>query len=380
MSAVAQISLGQSPGVEVEFLAVPSFDAIPVTSSAGTRRMDMALWLVRAGSHGEFEKKFIEDGLVFATWEDLDVDFRTLATKEQFRQALEDTYPDAPKGRITNHLGQLWAFGHEMLVGDWVAMPLKKKAVIAFGEIKSEYKYFPGAKDPFYHGRKVKWLSSEVPRSVFDQDLLYSFGAFMTICKIQRNDAENRVRAIAANGWKSTGTLVLDEGVVDGEGVDLERLAMDQIAKLIIAKFKGHGMERLVEAILQAQGYTTFRTEKGPDKGIDILAASGPQGFGSPRICVQVKSSDTPVDHPTLQQLVGSMQSVGADFGLLVSWGGFKSSVDKVYAQHFFKVRLWDQDALIEELLRQYDKLEEDIRTELPLKRIWTLASPDETD
>lgn len=340
----------------------------------------MALWLVRAGSHGEFEKKFIQENLVYATWEDLDVDFRALTSKELLRQALVDTYPDAPKGRITNHLGQLWAFGHEMKVGDWVAMPLKRKAAIAFGEIKGEYEYHPGAEDPFYHGRKVKWLSTEVPRSVFDQDLLYSFGAFMTICKIQRNDAESRVHAIAANGWKSTGAPALEGVIIEGEEVDLERLAMDQIAKLIIAKFKGHGMERLVDAILRAQGYTTLHTEKGPDQGIDILAAAGPQGFGSPRICIQVKSSDTPVDHPTLQQLVGSMQSVGADFGLLVSWGGFKSSVDKVHTQHFFKVRLWDQDTLIGELLKNYDKLEEDIRTELPLKRIWTLSIPDEGD
>ncbi|MDP2858938.1 MAG: restriction endonuclease, partial [Bacillota bacterium] len=135
---------------------------------------------------------------------------------------------------------------------------------------------------------------------------------------------------------------------------------------------------QLVEAILRAQGYTTYLSPEGPDGGVDILAAPGPLGFGKPRICVQVKSGDTPVDSPTLNQLIGAMQNVQADQGLLVSWGGFKSSIDKEMPAQFFRVRLWDQDALVGELLANYDKLDEDLRTDVPLKRIWTVASVEE--
>jgi restriction system protein len=146
------------------------------------------------------------------------------------------------------------------------------------------------------------------------------------------------------------------------ETVDLERLARDQIAKLIIAKFKGHGMARLVEAILRAQGYVTWLSPEGPDKGVDILAAPGPLGFAGPRICVQVKSGDGPTDHPTLSQLIGTMQNVQADQGLLVSWGGFKSSIEKETSRHFFRVRLWDQDVLTEQVLAHYAKLDPEVR------------------
>ena len=51
------------------------------------------------------------------------------------------------------------------------------------------------------------------------------------------------------------------------------------------------------------------------------------------------------------------------------------SGDDRVTAQHFFKVRIWNQDTLIDELLANYDKLGEDLRAELPLKRIWAVAS-----
>ena len=30
-----------------------------------------------------------------------------------------------------------------------------------------------------------------MPRTAFEQDLLHSFGAFMTVCNISRNDAES---------------------------------------------------------------------------------------------------------------------------------------------------------------------------------------------
>ena len=52
-----------------------------------------------------------------------------------------------------------------------------------------------------------------------------------------------------------------------------------------------------------------------------------------------------------------AMQNVYADQGLLMSLGGFKSSVRKEAPTQFFRLRLWDQDDLIRELLAHYDKL-----------------------
>jgi restriction system protein len=45
--------------------------------------------------------------------------------------------------------------------------------------------------------------------------------------------------------------------------------------------------------------------------------------------------------------------------------------------QRFFEIRLWDAGDLVEALLEQYDRLPEDLKAELPLKRIWLLI-PDE--
>ncbi len=341
----------------------------------------MALWLIRAGRHGEYEKRFLDENRIYLTWGGLSHDLLAVEDKAQLRTLLEEVYHDAPTGRISNNLAQIWAFSHRMSQGDWVVLPSKQKSAIHVAKLKSEYIFNPGGDDPFFHYRDVDWLVQDVPRSNFDQDLLYSFGAFLTICQVSRNNAEDRVRQMSENEWKTTALSANiqktneEDEFDDVSGFDdLEQAARDQLAKLVIARFQGHGMARLVDAILRATGYTTYLSPEGPDKGIDILAAPEPIGFGEPRVCVQVKSGDSPLDRPTLDQLIGVMQNVQASHGLLVSWGGFKSSVDKEEATQFFRVRLWDQGDLINQVLENYDSLDEEIRTELPLRRIWIVA------
>lgn len=121
-------------------------------------------------------------------------------------------------------------------------------------------------------------------------------------------------------------------------------------------------MENLVEEILKAKGFTTYRSPEGADHGVGILAASNTLGFEDPKICVQVKTSDTPLDRPTLDQLIGTMGNYSVDFGLLVSWSGFKSSVTKEIPKQFFKVRLWDSKTVIQQIFENYEKLSEEIK------------------
>ncbi len=339
----------------------------------------MSVWLVRAGGSGEYESKFLSEGRIYVTWDGLNDDLAKLNERSQLQQILAETYPDTKSGAIRNWSSQIWPFAHSMQKGDWVVLPSKKKASIHFGRILGEYEFVAQGPDPFFHRRAVEWFAQDIPRTNFDQDLLYSFGAFMTICRISRNNAEARLKKMSAKNWKATTGYDISSGepddAADSGGLDIERFAKDQIAKFLTAKFAGHAMARLVEAILQAKGFQTYRSPEGPDKGVDLLAAQGALGFSSPKLCVQVKTGDTPVDRPTLDQLIGAMQNFGAEYGLLVSSGGFKSSVDKELPAQFFRVRLWDQDALIEELFACYDRLDEDLRAELPLKRVWAMAS-----
>jgi restriction system protein len=341
----------------------------------------MDIWLVRAGRSGEYESKFLSDNKIYVTWERYTQDLLQLTSQEELRNSLSLYLPDEKPGAIKNWASQIWPFAHRMQEGDWVVLPSKKKGSIHFGKLIGGYQFHPDGPDPFFHSRDVEWFATDIPRSNFDQDLLYSFGAFMTICRISRNNAVQRIIDMSENNWTSTvesvTSITIDDIDDSSESItliDVERFAKDQIVNLIKTRFAGHGMARLVDAILKAKGYYTYCSPEGPDRGVDILAASEPLGFGTPNICVQVKSGDQPVDRPTLDQLIGTMQNVGADKGLLVSWAGFKSSVDREVSAQFFRVRLWDQDQLIDELLEVYPDLDEELKAELPFKRIWSVA------
>jgi len=328
----------------------------------------MSLWLVRAGSRGEREEVALANNIVTIGWDELP-DLSGIKTREELAELCNRFYPVAKKMKIANYVGQIWRFIHVIQKEDLVALPLKTQSAIAIGKVESDYEYREIANN-VTHIRHVKWLKI-IPRSSFGQDTLYSFGASMTVCKIERNDAENRVKKILEGRRSSEGVINPE---IDEEEIDIEEYAKDQIIKYVDANFKGHNLARLVDAILQAQGYVTRQSPPGPDGGVDILAASGPLGFDAPRICVQVKSSSSAIDVKVLRELQGVVSKVRASQGLLVSWGGFTTQALQEARDAFFSIRLWDQGALLDEIFKYYERFDDELKAELPLKRIWGLV------
>jgi restriction system protein len=221
----------------------------------------------------------------------------------------------------------------------------------------------------------VKWLK-EIARTEFDQDLLYSLGAFMTVCQIQRNQAEMRIKALLTGQPQPTLPQNDLPGADDAAAqVDLQEYGRDQITAYISQKFKGHAMARLLEGILRAQGYTVYRSPEGADGGIDLLAGQGALGFAAPRLGVQVKSGDGQADVKVVRELQGVLKDFGADQGLFLSWGGFNKAAYTEARKRFFNIRLWDSKDFVDALLSVYEQLDPELQAELPLKRIWTLVS-----
>lgn len=345
----------------------------------------MAVWLVRAGAQGQYEQKFLQEKRIYLTWNDLSVPIDSLKGRSDLIDTLEKVVSDPKPRKLINHASQIWPFAHSMNIGDRIILPSKTQPVIYIGKVQSNYYYDKNANSPFFHYREVEWLAEPIPRTHFSQDLLYSFGAFMTVCRITRNNAEVRLAKMEVNNWlpetnnqivsKSESLIATDNDTNEEFETDLEALGQNQIVKLIEAKFKGHQLTRLVKAILEAQGYTCWQSPEGADGGVDIVASDGPMGFGAQRICIEVKSGDGLVDRPTVDKLLGAMSKFNAESGLFISWGGFKSNVQKELASSFFKVRLWTQNDLLEQLFLNYEKLDEEVKAELPLKRIWTVAT-----
>jgi len=334
----------------------------------------MSVWIVRAGRNGEQEEGALEHKVATIGWNELP-DLSSIKSREELRARYEEIYPGTRKMSIANQVGQIWSFIHRIQPNDLIALPLQLQSAIAIGKVTGPYQYRTDLSPNIRHVRPVEWSRTDLPRSTFEQDLLYSFSAPPTVYQVQAHNAEERVRAILEGK-----RVILPAGEEREAIIDVERVARDQILEFLNRKFKGHDLARLVEAVLQAQGYVTRGSEPGPDGGVDILAGAGPMGFDRPRLCVQVKSSQSPVDVTVLRSLQGSMSTLGAEQGLLVSWGGFNRAVLRESRQRFFTVRLWDSDDLLETVLENYDRLPDVVQAELPIKRIWGLVLEEEME
>lgn len=337
----------------------------------------MTLWLVRAGASGEDEAIALDKSVAIIGFTEV-ANLEGAHSREDVKAKVDAAYPDeSDKARI-NYTGQLWAFVGRIQPGDLVVLPLKRRAAIAVGKVTGPYHYRTDLGSDARHTRPVDWLRTDIPRASIDQDLLYSLGAFMTVCQIKRNNAEERFKAILAGKPITPPPLPTDDqGDTVEPLINLEDYARDLIRQGIGRKFRGRDLERLVQAVLQAKGYRTLEAPVGADGGVDIIAGSGPMGFDTPRLCVQVKSSDQPLDVKVLRELQGVMRNFRAEQGLLVSWGGFKSTTLGEARMLFFELRLWDSDDVINAVLESYEQLPADIQADLPLKRVWMLVPED---
>ena len=346
-----------------------------------------ALYLVRAGENGEDEEYALDHGLAIIGFNEVP-SLENAKSYNDVSKMLEKAYPDKRPRALANYAGQVAAFVLSMENNDLVILPRKLTPQVAIGKVIGPYEYRK-INGESRHVRKVKWLRPDIPRTEFKQDLLFSFGAFMTICNITRNDAERRVNAIldgktdpgfageAARPAKQANIPVVKTAE---ETSDLAVLANDQVVRHIQSNFSGHDLSRLVDSVLMAEGWVTKFSPPGADGGVDILAGRGSLGLEAPRLCVQVKSQPSPADVTIYRTLQGTMQTFQAQQGLLVCWGGFNRAVQNEARQGYFSVRLWDSSDLVAAVYRNYDRLPPEIQAGIPLKQVWMLVPDDSAE
>jgi restriction system protein len=336
-------------------------------------------WVIRAGRIGEREQFNLERGFAGGGFGQVG-DLSGCTSREDIRAQVAAADPGAKPGRIANHTGQLNVLRNRLTLGDLVVMPLHSSPAIAIGRLTGGYEFHADPDPEKRHVVLVEWLRTDIPRTAIMQDLLFILGGAMAVFQISHHDGARRIEQLLKTGTDpgvQPGTPVLtpDSDTIGESGdaapVDLERVARDRLTAVIAERFAGHRMERLVAAVLTAEGYVCDVSPEGPDGGVDILAARGPLGLDPPFVVVQVKSGTQPVDAPTLQQLHGALTTHGGKQGLLVAWGGITTRAKQALATQRFTIHVWNADDLIDAVCRAYDRLPEEMQAALALKQVW---------
>ena len=194
------------------------------------------VYLVRAGRVGEDEDYALDHGLAIIGFREIP----SLVGRSDYDQvfkAVEEALPNAKPRAIGNLAGQIWTFAFGMQEGELVVLLRKRTSQVAIGRAAGPYRHREVEGVP-RHTREVQWLKSDLPRTAFEQDLLHSLGAAMTVCRISRNDAERRIAAVLEGKSdpgsvplvaKAQGRAMVPTDSQPEAAPDLAQLAHDQI-------------------------------------------------------------------------------------------------------------------------------------------------------
>jgi len=339
-------------------------------------------WTVRTGKSGERTEWSFANGVVGGGWHEMP-DITGVTDKEQLRAIVAEVYGGS-KNVVANITGQLWSLRTRIQHGDYIVLPIRATSQVAFGQVVNGYKYLAGQEDPSRrHVIEVKWLKTDVPKSLLKQDLLYQIGSALTVFEVGNNDAAYRLEQVMAGkpdpgarstlspGSKEENARLSEDSVTEYDSINLAEVAQDEIAKRLQEDFKGHELSELVEALLTAEGFKCRNSPPGADGGVDVLAGMGPLGMDSPKLVVQVKSQTSAVGDGVLQQLNGAIHRFKADQGLLVTFGGVTGPAKTYLETQYFNIRVWTIDDILQAIYRHYPALDNEMKARLPLKQIW---------
>jgi restriction system protein len=98
----------------------------------------MNLWIVRAGAHGEQEQVALDENVVTLDMNELP-DLSKFKSRGDLAAIYKKTFPDASVNKVSNHVGQIWRFSHDIQQSDLVALPLHIESSIALDKVLSNY-------------------------------------------------------------------------------------------------------------------------------------------------------------------------------------------------------------------------------------------------
>lgn len=185
------------------------------------------------------------------------------------------------------------------------------------------------------------------------------------------NASKERKHEISTSVLEETSDPV-KETIIEIE--NLEEQANNGIRDFIRSK-NPYEFQDMVAALLKAMGYYIQSVApKGKDGGVDVVAYVDPLGAQTPRIKVQVKHRpEAVIGASDIRALLGILRS--GDIALFVTSGTYSPDAKNTAANSREFIRLIDGDEFIEMWQNYYDKMSDDDKNMLPLKRISFLGN-----
>lgn len=314
--------------------------------------------------------KPVDDGFIAIGWHQLGNLSHIPATRDAFKNAVRQTFPDAKEGSIPVQAGVLYRFLHEMKEGETVVYPSKVDRMVNIGFVSGPYRYESQSNPDYPNQRPVQWVK-HLPREHFSQAALYEIGSFITLFSVRQYATEFTA---ARDGLAVPPHSPLAEGDGDDDtvtqtvSVQAEETTQDFVVRQLKTGIDAYQFEEFVAHLLECMGYHARVTTKSADGGVDVIAHKDELGFEPPIIKVQCKQVTNSIGRPDVAQLLGHVAD--GEHALFVTLGPFSRDA-KELERAKANLRLVDGPQLVSLIYDHYERFEPRYQSLLPLKRIF---------
>jgi len=325
--------------------------------------------MVRAGESGRYSTDFERLSIVAIGWAGVG-DLAQYASLSELRQAVAENDPSARPGNVLSTGSALWKFKVGLARGDRVVTYDAAAREYLLGTIVGDYFFEPGLVLESPHTRKVSW-QGRVGRDRLSAATKNTLGSISTLFQ-PSEDALAELIAPSDIPEVDPGTTVSEEAgdaALEEVRLDVSARAKEFIKDRILS-LSPDDMEKLVACILRAVGYRARVTQKGPDRGRDVLASPDGLGFQSPRIMGEVKHRPKErMGSDEVRSFLGGLRS--GDCGLYVSTGGFTREAKYEADRANVPITLLDLDEIAAVVIEHYDAFDAEGRALISLVKVY---------
>lgn len=328
------------------------------------------MWMVRCDG-GQLAETFLEQGMIALGWHEAGP-LQGINSREQVIEKVKITWPEFKRMKAVVVGSQLYKIASQIKAGDRVMTYDPSKRVYHIGTVVGDYTFDENATDSTAHRRKVSW-QSQIDRDRLSVPAKNSLGSTLSVFEVSEG-AEKEINALISGTpikIEQTESYTTTEAAADTKDLleDLKSKAKEFIKDKIIA-LDWEEMQELVAGALRAMGYKTRISPQGSDRGKDIVASPDGLGLEQPRIVVEVKHRpNQSMGSAEIRSFLGGRHK--DDKGLYVSTGGFSKDAKYEADRASIPCTLMDIDDLVELVIENYESMDMEARTLLPLTKIY---------
>jgi restriction system protein len=326
------------------------------------------LWMVRAGRNAAYADDFVEQNFVGIGFAEA-AEISTPIDKEVLEQQIAASNPTYSAGKVGNVASQVKRFYEELTVGDAVMTYDPSQRLYFIGEIRTNIEQRDHV---LGRARAVAW-TKQASRDSLTQATRNTLGSILSLFLV-RDSAADEVWANAIPIGQEAEIVETTQptqiaGQLDQSVDDIESQAHELIDDQIAA-LDWEQLQELVAEILKAMGFRAETSDKGPDRGVDVIASPDGLGLKEPRVFVEVKHrKGTRVSADQIRAFIGGRQP--GDKCLYVSTGGYTKEARYEAERSSIPLTLVDLPRLRSLVLERYDSFSPEGLALIPLKRIY---------